>query len=857
MYNGIAATGRVRRVGFVGFSIAEGRQRAKGDLGVRGRGLLFLAVLGAALAACSSSSGGGGLKGTSTKVSGAVVDAYILNATVTAYEVESSGALGPCVPASPGPCATATTDATGNYTVDLGSYAGPVLMESTGGSYTDTVTGQTVPVPSGVTLSSFIPAVTSGQGTVTAQITGITTIAASLALEQMAPPLSLSAADASTAANTQVDDFFGLQNTATTALLDLASPGCAGSGASQASFDASLLLAGLSELANQYGVTTIDLMNAIVTDMSSNGGSLTGLIGGGSSITIGSAAIPLSLIEGTSLGTAIENSITTFVGSVKNACNVTQSSTQKSALAATPPAPSAKCASSTYCYSATVNYTGPAGVSLTMPISLGCSDDKYGSTAAGFRGSASAPSGNGSFTIAATAAAPSSYAGSQNYEYRNDCGTNTAKVELATGGFQPVNCSISPTQLSFTSSDGGFHNTATSAVTVSCSYGTYTVSGLVTGLPSGSNLVLEDSTNGDTVTVTANGPFTLPAQIGVGTGYDVRVKTQPAGLPAGAQCTVANGQSNSIQGPVSNVIVSCPVQQISARLNNPNGLAFSGGKLYVANPGSSQILVFEESSTTTSASLGLADIIAGPSGISGPGRLAFDPSGRYLFATYGAQGAAGEVLVYDTQSGNAKIQTISNSAIVGPLGVAVDASGNVYVAENTTNAISVFTPTNSTDPSQGYSLAFSLTSDGASNSFSAPGAIAYYAWPTNGDYLFVGLGSGTVLVYPIPFSRTPNPVATISCSGGVTGISVSSGSSIFNTTAYVTYYYSSSAAGYNLFNAFGRAACPTPSDKATGLSSPEGIAIDASGNVIIANASINKLLIYSPSLSSALLSYGP
>ena len=346
MYNGIAATGRVRRVGFVGFSIAEGRQRAKGDLGVRGRGLLFLAVLGAALAACSSSSGGGGLKGTSTKVSGAVVDAYILNATVTAYEVESSGALGPCVPASPGPCATATTDATGNYTVDLGSYAGPVLMESTGGSYTDTVTGQTVPVPSGVTLSSFIPAVTSGQGTVTAQITGITTIAASLALEQMAPPLSLSAADASTAANTQVDDFFGLQNTATTALFDLASPGCAGSGASQASFDASLLLAGLSELANQYGVTTIDLMNAIVTDMSSNGGSLTGLIGGGSSITIGSAAIPLSLIEGTSLGTAIENSIEHLrrLGEERLQRDPI-GSTQKSALAATPPAPSAKCAS--------------------------------------------------------------------------------------------------------------------------------------------------------------------------------------------------------------------------------------------------------------------------------------------------------------------------------------------------------------------------------------------------------------------------------------------------------------------------------------------------------------------------------
>src|SRR5580692_13006373 len=107
--------------------------------------LLWLPVAAVALilTACSGGNSGSSTPpppppAAKTMISGAVVDAEVINATVTAYEVSSAGVVGACVPATPGPCATATTDAQGNYTVNLGSYSGAVLLQSTGGTYTDT-----------------------------------------------------------------------------------------------------------------------------------------------------------------------------------------------------------------------------------------------------------------------------------------------------------------------------------------------------------------------------------------------------------------------------------------------------------------------------------------------------------------------------------------------------------------------------------------------------------------------------------------------------------------------------------------------------------------------------------------------
>ena len=192
----------------------------------------FLLALG--VAACSSGSSGGSSGQTapppppaSIIIKGFVSDAFVDNATLTAYEVKPNGTLGPCVPPPSGSgCATATSNADGSYSLTIGTgWTGPVLLESTGGSYTDTVTGQSVSIPSGLTLSAFLPSLSAGSNPI-AQVTGWTTMAAQLALQAMASGSSASAA--ATSANSAVQNSFAFVNSAslTTQLLNLTDANC-------------------------------------------------------------------------------------------------------------------------------------------------------------------------------------------------------------------------------------------------------------------------------------------------------------------------------------------------------------------------------------------------------------------------------------------------------------------------------------------------------------------------------------------------------------------------------------------------------------------------------------------------------
>jgi len=76
------------------------------------------------------------------------------------------------------PIGQGVTDATGGYLVDVGSYTGPVLVEVTGGSYTDEVSAATV------TLKSPLRAIISNvaTGTKTVAVTPLTELAYNKAL---------------------------------------------------------------------------------------------------------------------------------------------------------------------------------------------------------------------------------------------------------------------------------------------------------------------------------------------------------------------------------------------------------------------------------------------------------------------------------------------------------------------------------------------------------------------------------------------------------------------------------------------------------------------------------------------------
>ncbi|MDE2136497.1 MAG: hypothetical protein KGJ68_03610 [Gammaproteobacteria bacterium] len=831
---------------------------------------LFGAWLAAWLAACSS----GGYGGSSppppppaaTVIAGRVVDDFVVGATVTAYPVSVGGQVGASCIQVQGACATATTDAGGNYSLNLGSYSGAVLLQSTGGTYTDTVTGQMVTIPAGQTLSVFLPSVAPGSNTITAQITAMTTIEAQFALQAMSQ--GVAAATAASGADTTVQSYFGLaQSVVTTGLLDLTQANCGTAASDQAQLDASLILAGFSQLASQFNVQPVALAEAIAEDATSNAGQLTGTVGGATPITVPLAsgsgpAVPLATIEGSSFGQTLENAIKTFESSVRNACNAAQSAGQSSTLSADTQSVGGQ-QPPTYSYTLNGTLSGFAGTSpahVRFEVVLNCPAD----TVAAVTGAATV-NGNGAFS-ATVVGSTNPYVA---LDYTNSCNANTWTLSVSSSPGQ--NCGVQPVNGTFTSTDGGNTNVGTPNPTVSCSAPPpqlYNVGGQVSGLTAGKSVTLSDAGNGATLLLTGNGTFTLDTQLANGTAYDV---------VANNSCSVTNGAGTINGANVTNVMVSCG-SGLSAAIANPHGLLFLLGTpayLFVANaggPSGGEVLVYSEQTNLTAFS-GLTLVASITAGISQPTRLALDRNNHL----YVSNGGTNTVTVYDVSSaGNIAANTIPQltAATIGPaniqnpLGLTVDGSGNVYVASNGTAGgwVTVFSPcTTSLCTPGSFVEGATLTADGAGHSFNAPGVMTDYngAGVGGGDFMLLGLGpSGApndVLLYTAPLTASSTPLYVLTNSQCATGPSGPTGIALTVTAQpeiYVSSYYSSSVAGYSFDNFLRNGvACPVPdfnSGANSAIAQPEGLAVDGIGNIFVANASANTVTVYSPGQGLAL-----
>jgi hypothetical protein len=277
--------------------------------------VILSTLLGLVLLSCSGGGGGGGGNSSSTVITGQVVDGFVAGATVAAYQVNANGTQGLQI-GTP-----VQTDQLGNYSLNLGSYAGTVLMISTGGTYTDTVTGNIIDLSnSSLILSAIVP---YASGNVTAQITPLTTMATNVALTLIGQgtPVTTAADDA----NLLIQNYFGLTaSILNTALINLTAVGCM-TGAEQASADTSAILAGISQLAYDNGVSALDLVQALIQDVTSEG-QFDGLAGGtpiSVLLTSGTGAISLSAIEGPAL-TGLANAINSFMTTpTSNICGAT------------------------------------------------------------------------------------------------------------------------------------------------------------------------------------------------------------------------------------------------------------------------------------------------------------------------------------------------------------------------------------------------------------------------------------------------------------------------------------------------------------------------------------------------------
>jgi len=280
----------------------------------------------------------------------------------------------------------------------------------------------------------------------------------------------------------------------------------------------------------------------------------------------------------------------------------------------------------------------------------------------------------------------------------------------------------SPAQTCSVTNGAGTATANITSVQIACTTITYTIGGTVSGL-SGTGLVLQNN-GGNNLAVSANGSFTFGTPIDSGSAYNVAVLTQPSG-PAQA-CTVTSGTGTATAN-VTSVVVTCAANTAvittvagccepygtagftgdggpatGATLDFPNVLQFvtfdSAGNFYIADTGSSVI-------RKVTVSTGVITKVAGTGtqGYSGDGGPA--TSAELSYPRGVALDSAGNLYIGDSinnvirkvTASTGVITTVAGNGTQGysgdggpatsaelnlPYGVAFDSAGNLYIADS-------------------------------------------------------------------------------------------------------------------------------------------------------------------------------
>ncbi len=417
---------------------------------------------------------------------------------------------------------------------------------------------------------------------------------------------------------------------------------------------------------------------------------------------------------------------------------------------------------------------------------------------------------------------------------------------LASGATYDVTVASQPTGETCTAaSNTGTASANVTTVTISCVANPYTIGGTITGLTV-SGLTLDDN-GGDALTLDAGAStFTFSTALASGAAYDVTVASQPTGETCTPSANTGTASANVTTVAISCVDSGVTVATLAGSLtgaagdsNNdtgtdalfdaPDGVAVdSSGNVYVAEYGNNDIRKISP--------LGAVSLFAGSSS-----------------ATAGHGDGTG-----------------SGASFWNPTGVAVDSSGNVYVADESNNEIRMITSGGVVSTLAGSTTAGRGDGTGTAASFNAPNGIAI---DSAGNLWVTDSGNNEIRKITMPGAGVSTPYGSLT---GVAGTANGTGNSAKFNAPYAIVADSSgnlyvADRGNNEIRAINTSTTAVTllagsasgtaghANNATGTSAtfdlPSGITIDSSGNLYVADTNNFEIRMIAPTAPNAVTTY--
>ena len=275
--------------------------------------LSLLSGCGGGGSGVATPAGNGGATGTNGMISGTAVKGPISGGTVTAYAI-SNGTMG-------AELANGTTDGRGNFTMSIGSYTGPVMLQIGGGTFVDEATGATTAMLSGDVMTAVMASLSTGATVTGVQITPLTSMAQAMAYNMTDGMTNANIA----AANTAVGTYFMVSDILHTQPMNPLVAG-SGNGATQDMKNYGMAIAAMTQYAKNIGMTSPSaIVTAMVNDASD--GVMNGLMDS-SPITMGGGMMAGTMMQSTAGTTGLANAMTQFMESTQNKSGLTTTAEQ-------------------------------------------------------------------------------------------------------------------------------------------------------------------------------------------------------------------------------------------------------------------------------------------------------------------------------------------------------------------------------------------------------------------------------------------------------------------------------------------------------------------------------------------------